>query len=57
METKDKITKDDLILMHPGEQKVWAMPNWSKARSIIVSTKSPSSNNGPTPALPIGKEI
>jgi len=33
METKDKITKDDLILMEPGEQKVWMMPNWSKARS------------------------
>ena len=33
METKDKITKDDLILMHPGEQKVFAMPNWNLARS------------------------
>ena len=33
METKDKITKDDLILMHPGEQNVFIMPNWNQARS------------------------
>lgn len=33
METRDKITKDDLILMESGEQKVFALPSWNKARS------------------------
>jgi len=33
METKDKITKEDLTTMRAGEQKVFTMPSWDKARS------------------------
>ena len=33
METKDKITKEDLTSMRAGEQKVFIMPSWAKARS------------------------
>ena len=33
METKDKITKEDLTSMRAGEQKVFTMPSWDKARS------------------------
>ena len=33
METKDKISKEDLTSMRAGEQKVFTMPSWDKARS------------------------
>ena len=33
MELKDKITKEDLTTMRAGEQKVFTMPSWEKARS------------------------
>ena len=33
METIEKITTSDLILMEVGEQKVFEFPSWNKARS------------------------
>ena len=33
MKLKDKITKEDLTAMKAGEQQVFLMPNWDKARS------------------------
>lgn len=33
METKDKVTKDDLMSIKAGEQKVFMLPDWNKARS------------------------
>lgn len=31
--TKDKVTKEDLMKFNVGDQKVFTLPNYSKARS------------------------